>query len=65
MSAFLQGLSADIFEAISQKSDQKKMHNISSGLDTQGFGKPIAVGVLWEAWQGSFCRDSFSFLTVE
>lgn len=21
--------------------------------------------MLWEAWQGSFCRDSFSFPTVE
>lgn len=37
------------------------MHNISSGLDTQ----PIAVGMLWEAWKGSSCRDSFRFPTVE
>lgn len=41
------------------------MHNLSSGLDIEGFGKPMAVGMLWEAWQGSFCRDSFSFPTVE
>lgn len=37
------------------------MHNISSGLDTES----IAVGMLWEAWQGSFCRDSFRFPTVQ
>lgn len=41
------------------------MHSISSGLDMQGFGKAHCCGELWEAWQGSFCRDSFSFPTVE